>query len=98
MSGTPLELINSPRRQGAGETRTHAFSLPSNFTPSTVTFTVIKLSDNSPHSSGSGAVSGSEVTLGGISGLTAGEKYRVNVSMTVGGQLFIRYFILECES
>lgn len=98
MSGTPLELINSPRRQGASETRTHSFTLPTGVTPSAVTFTVKKLSDNSTHASGSGTVSGSTVTLGTISGLAAGETYRVNVSMTVSAETLVRWFVLECET
>ena len=98
MSGTPLELINSPRRQGASETRTHAFTLPTGITPSVVTFTVIKISDGSTHASGSGAIAGGVVTLAAISGLSAGQSYRVNVTMTVGAETLVRWFRLDGET
>jgi hypothetical protein len=98
MSGNRKELVNSPRQQRAGETRTHSFTLPDGVTPSAAAFTVVNISSGATHSSGSGTISGSTVTLGGISGLTAGTWYRVDVSLTVGAETLIPFFRLEATA
>lgn len=98
MSGTPKELVNSPRRQRASEVRTHSFTVATGVVPSVVAFTVKKLSDNSTHATGAGTYAGGVVTLGAISGLTAGEKYRVDVTLTVGAETLIPWFILDGET
>lgn len=106
MSGTPRELINSPRRQGTGETRTHSFTVPIGVTPTgAINWTAVKESDGSTHATGTGTFTAASagaamsgvITLTGLSGLSATETYKVTVSMVVGAETLTRYFRVEAE-
>ena len=96
------EIDEGPQTQGADEkivysiTTTNWASSPTS--PSMVVKNSAGVDVSSTVVSGSISASGNIITLSAISGLTAGERYRVEVRFTAGGGApFECYFFIDCE-
>jgi hypothetical protein len=93
-------VVEGVQNQGADEKITYQVTTTNWASSPTSESMVVKDSDGTEVAvtSGSMSVAGDVITLKAISGLTAGERYKVEVKFTAGsGAPFECYFYIDCE-
>ena len=96
------EVLEGVQTQGADEKITYTITTTNWAASPTEVSQVVKDAEgndvSSTVTSGSTSVTGNVITLKPISGLAAGERYRVEVQFTAsGGEPYECYFYIDCE-
>jgi len=99
------EANESPLTQAAGSTatRTYTYDTSANGTPTNPAVQVYATSDLSTSvkatvmPAGSPSVTDDIITLPPLTALTAGVSYRVDITYTIGANVYIDYFIVNAE-
>lgn len=97
-----LEIVESPRAQGAGETKTYSLTVtPWGSSPTSPAVTVEKYVDatytdvTADLTIGAPTVSGDVITFS-LAGLSAGVRYRVTISFTCGSDVNTPFLWIDC--